>query len=397
MLILTLNCGSSSLKFALYEGARGDLNALAHGAVERIDDRPTLHAQWGDSPSQEATLSSPGHEMAAQAVLDWIGEGMSRGSGTPEVIAHRVVHGGPRYRDPVLIDDDVLGEVERAGVFAGLHNAPAVTVIRAVAERAKGATQVAVFDTGFFRDLPQRTARYAIPLDMADRHGLQRYGFHGIAHRYMADAVTNASGVAPEVLRLVTLQLGSGCSAAAIAGGRPIDTTMGATPLEGLMMATRSGDVDPALPVLMARFEDITPEEALERLNRRSGLLGVSGRSADLRDLLAARTAGDERAALAIEMFCYRIRKQIGAYFAALGGAHAIVFGGGIGEHQPDIRRWICEPLAWAGLTLDLTWNASPQGATARISADSSAIEAYVVRVDEQRGIAAATLGVLGG
>jgi acetate kinase len=252
---------------------------------------------------------------------------------------------------------------------------------------------VAVFDTGFHETMPEHAARYAIPHELTSTHSIYRYGFHGLAHRYMAEALASVHGVNEG--RLVTLQLGSGSSAAAIKDGRSLDTSMGFTPLEGLVMGTRSGDLDPAVVSFLVQREGASAAEVEQWLNQRSGLLGVSGLSADVRDLLGAERRGDARAALAIEMFCYRIRKQIGAYMSVLEGLDALVFGGGIGENSPEIRARVCDGMTWAGIELDPKRNAAPYAAPGRISADGSAVEVLVVKVDEELLIARDTCALI--
>jgi acetate kinase len=245
--------------------------------------------------------------------------------------------------------------------------------------------------------MPRRAARYAIPDELAERHAVYRYGFHGLAHRSMMERGAEMIGRPAGELRLITLQLGAGCSVTAVDGGRSVDTSMGFTPLEGLVMGTRSGDIDPSVVTYLSRREGVSPDAVLERLNQGSGLLGVSGRSADMRDLLEAERGGDERASLAVEMFCYRARKYVGAYLAALGGADAVVFGGGIGENAPAVRARICAGMEWCGLRLDQGRNEATVAAEGRISAEDSPIAAYVVAVDEERVIAGDTLALLAG
>jgi acetate kinase len=254
---------------------------------------------------------------------------------------------------------------------------------------------VATFDTAFHRTLPERASRYAIPLELADKHRIRRYGFHGLAHRYMTERYAAITATPLEQVKLVTLQLGNGCSATAIEGGRSVDTSMGFTPLEGLIMGTRSGDVDPSLAGILARREGVDIEEAEAWLNTRSGLLGVSGRSSDMRELLEAEANGDDRAALAVDMFCYRARKYVGAYLAALDGADAVVFGGGIGENAPPVRARICAGMEWCGLTLDEGRNARTVGCEGRISTDDSRVHAYVIQVNEAAVIARDTVRCL--
>jgi acetate kinase len=278
--------------------------------------------------------------------------------------------------------------------MAPLHNGPALAAIRAAREALGPAVpMVATFDTTFHRRMPEKAARYALQPELAERHGAFRYGFHGLAHRYMAERHAEITS-SPEA-RLITLQLGNGCSATAISAGRSVDTSMGLTPLEGLMMGTRSGDVDPSLPSYLAHREGVEVAEVVGWLNKRSGLLGVSGTSRDMRELLRARDRGDGRAALAVEMFCYRAKKQVGAYLAALGRADAVVFAGGIGERAPEVRAEICSGMEWCGLTLDLERNTRAVGVEARISADSSPVEIYVIPVDEATIIARDTVDCL--
>jgi len=258
-----------------------------------------------------------------------------------------------------------------------------------------GVPMVATFDTAFHRTLPERAFRYAIPLKLADKHHIRRYGFHGLAHRYMTERYAAITSTPVEQVKLVTLQLGNGCSATAVEGGRSVDTSMGFTPLEGLMMGTRSGDVDPSLAGFLARREGVGVEEAEGWLNTRSGLLGVSGRSSDMRALLEAEGRRDAGAALAVDMFCYRVRKYVGAYLATLGGADAVVFGGGIGENAPSVRARICAGMDWCGLTLDDDRNARTIGSEGRISTDDSKVHAYVILVDEAAVIAHDTVQCL--
>jgi acetate kinase len=254
---------------------------------------------------------------------------------------------------------------------------------------------VAVFDTAFHSTLPNHASKYAIPEELAEKHHVRRYGFHGIAHQYMTERYAAIASKAVDQVNLVTLQLGNGCSAAAVKGGRSVDTSMGFTPLEGLMMGTRSGDVDPSLAGYLARCEDVDTEEAERWLNRRSGLLGVSRLSQDMRELLEAEHRGDASAAMAVTMFCYRVKKYIGAYLAVLGGADALLFGGGIGENAPQVRERICSGMKWCGVILDQERNTKAVGREAWISADRSQIGIQVIPVDEARLMARDTIRCL--
>jgi acetate kinase len=255
---------------------------------------------------------------------------------------------------------------------------------------------VAVFDTAFHRTMPERASLYPIPRELTERHGIRRYGFHGTAHRCMVERYSALTATPAEETRLVTLQLGNGCSAAAVSGGRSVDTSMGFTPLEGLMMGTRSGSLDPSLVGFLARRESVDASEVEGWLNGRSGLLGISETSRDVRELLGAEERGDGRAALALQMFCDRVRNQVGAYLAVLGGADAVVFGGGIGENAPLIRERILAGMGWCGLVLDPERNDSAVGVEARITSQTSKIHAYVVLVDEESRIAEDTAHLLG-
>jgi len=346
----------------------------------------------------------PDHRAAVDRIAAWA---CSAESGIPEVsrrggfgaVGHRVVQGGGRFTEAVLVDDEVVAAIEALGELAPLHNPAAASGMRA----ARGALgpavpMVAVFDTAFFRTLPARAHTYALPHALAERHGLRRYGFHGTSHRYVTERYGEITSTPADRVTIITLHLGNGCSASAIQGGAAVDTSMGFTPLEGLVMGTRSGDLDPALLEFLARKEGLSPGQVLALLNTASGLLGLSGLSHDMRTLLeAAGRPEGERARLAIEVFCYRARKYTGAYLAALGGADAVVFTGGIGERAPAIRAQICAGLEWCGLRLDPARNGAAVGCEARISAEGSGIHAYVIPTDEELLIARDTVRCVAG
>jgi acetate kinase len=407
MKILVLNSGSSSLKFDVMSvGFGGDrpaaVSRLASGAVSRIGDddeyadvRLTLAPQSG-APARTEEREIAGvrdHRDAVAQVFAWLdtvpaGEGSGTLHSAIDAVGHRVVSGGERFVAPVLVEGDVLDALDDIGEIAPLHNPPAVLCIRAAGEElGPSVPQVAVFDTAFHATLPDYAYTYAIPRELAERHRIRRYGFHGTAHEYMLERYAQLAGVSREQATIVTLQLGNGCSAAAIRDGRSVDTSMGFTPLEGLVMGTRSGDIDAGLVSYLGDKEDIPIAQIDDVLNQKSGLLGMSGRSGDMRDLLSVE-AEDSHARLAVEVFVYRVRKYIGAYFAALGGAQAIVFGGGIGENGAAIRTRICEGMEWCGLRLDPKRNEAVVGTDGRISADGARVAAYVVKVDESALIA---------
>jgi acetate kinase len=291
----------------------------------------------------------------------------------------------------------VVAAIEAARTLAPLHNGPALATIAAATEVIGPAVPgVAVFDTAFHASMPAAAAQYAIPRVLARKHGIRRYGFHGIAHRYLAERWAAVTGRPLIGTRLITLQLGNGASVTAVADGRSVETSMGFTPMEGLVMGTRSGDIDPTVVLHLADAEGVPPSDVLGWLNTRAGLLGLSdGRSSDVRDLMAAAADGDRAAAAAIDAFCYRARKYLGGYAAILGGVDAVVFGGGIGEHQPSVRVAICDGLAWCGLHLDEAANQAAGESDRRISAAESAIEAWVIPVDEAAAIAADVVATL--
>jgi acetate kinase len=394
MNVLAINCGSSTLKFQIIEmeGAR----TLARGIVERISGDSAIEFSAGSGQVLREAAQITDHGEATRRVLRWLEQLGFTGRRGIDAVGHRVVHGGDRFVEPTLIDGEAMEAIAELEELAPLHNGPALSAIRAArVVLGPNVPMVATFDTTFHRGMPERASRYAIPVDLAKRHGVQRFGFHGLAHRYMAERYAEVTSTSVGRTKLITLQLGAGCSATAVEGGRSLDTSMGFTPLEGLVMGTRSGDVDPSLAGFLARKEGVPVEEAEGWLNTQSGLLGVSGRSPDMRELLEAETAGDARAGLAVEMFGYRVRKYIGAYLAVLGGADAIVFGGGIGENAPTVRARICAGMEWCGLALNRDLNTAAIGYEARISSDDSTLHAYVIPVDEASLIGNDTLSCL--
>jgi acetate kinase len=392
--VLAVNCGSSTLKFAVFDAAVNAVDPIrvAGGSVDRIGAEASLNLELESGETFREQREIEDHAAAASAVIELLNAAhLAEGIGA---IGHRVVHGGPELSQPVIVDAPVLAAIESVTELAPLHNRPALAAMESFRAHFATLPMVATFDTAFFASLPDVAARYAIPDDIATRLRVRRYGFHGLAHGYM---VQRFRKIRPEIRepRLITLQLGNGCSAAATAGGRPVDTSMGFTPLEGLIMGTRSGDLDPSLSMYIGEKERLSPAEVEDVLNKRSGLLGLSGRSSDMRDLLAAAKSGDARAKLAVDAFCYRAKKYVGAYLAALGGADGLVFGGGIGENSADIREGICAGMTWAGIELDRDRNSEVSGREARISVDGSAVAVWVLPVDENLVIAGDTLQCL--
>jgi acetate kinase len=396
MRILAINCGSSTLKFDYFhfsDKPNGIDRRIAHGIAAGIGVGGAISFTSSADVQIIKKLKLIDHSDATDKVLYLMAQNGITTTRKLNAIGHRVVHGGDRFIEPTLIDDEVIKAIEDVSSLAPLHNEPSLITIKAMRKKvALAVPHVAVFDTAFHRSLPERAWRYAIPQALADKHGIRRYGFHGLAHRYMSERYAAIAGVPSKSMKLITLQLGNGCSAAAIEGGRPIDTSMGFTPLEGLVMGTRSGDIDPSLVNFIARCEKMKADEVEELLNKKSGLLGLSGKWRDMRELLKAEQAGDAGAALAIDIFCYRARKYIGAYLAALGGADAVIFGGGIGENAPSVRSRILSGMERCGLSLDEKRNASAVGVEQCISADGSDIKVYVIPVDEASIIARDTM-----
>jgi acetate kinase len=362
--VLTINSGSSSVRLAAFSAHPLQRTAETH--LRRPND-------------------DPGEQLAE----------FLRPLPAPAAVAHRVVHGGGRFTQPVTVDAQVEAEIERLARLAPLHNPRALEWIRACRRRlGAGVLQVAVFDTALYAQLPEIAHRYALPRALADAHGLRRYGFHGLAHeamwrRWCALRPGRAAGG-----RVISLQLGGGCSVTAVRDGRAVDTSMGFSPLEGLVMATRCGDLDPGLLLYLEREAGFDAAALDRMLNGESGLLGLSGRSADMRELLESE---DPAARVAVDVYCYRARKYVGAYLAALGSADAVLFGGGVGEHAPAVRARILAGLDALGIVLDARRNDDAQGSEACVSADASPIEVWVVPVDESEPLARAALEVLDG
>ncbi len=400
MLILVLNCGSSSLKFQLIEtspeqiAANGD-RALGRGSIERIgavDSKITFEIAGGEKQVSHRPVLK--HKEAIETAFEWL-TGESKLIGGPREIegaGHRIVHGGESFKGSALITDDVLKEIEKASDLAPLHNPHNLKGYFAAKALLPHAAQVAVFDTAFHQTMPAHAYLYAVPYIYYTRDKLRRYGFHGTSHRYVSYRFAQIHGKKRSDFRLITCHLGNGCSVCAIDRGESVDTSMGFTPLEGLVMGTRSGDVDPGAVLYMIDRAEMGAHEVDVTLNTQSGLYGISGVSGDMRDLLEASGKGVERAKMAVEAFCYRVTKYIGAYYTAMGGADAIVFAGGIGENAAAVREKICGPLGALGLRFDAERNAAASGVEKEISAEGSALKAWVIPTDEELLIARDTL-----
>ncbi|MGH7851895.1 MAG: acetate/propionate family kinase [Candidatus Binatia bacterium] len=395
MKILVLNCGSSTLKFQLIEVEDSDRTQrkVARGIVDRIGGNGNYRFMAGDSTLVEKPVAVRDHEEAVSLVISWLQSTPQLSN--PDAAGHRVVHGGRKFTAAVAIDEAVLADLEALCEIAPLHNPAAISGIRA-AQKIFGSTtpMVAVFDTSFHHGIPEYAADYAIPYELSQKHNIRRYGFHGLAHEYDIARYADLKGKQISEINAVVMHLGNGCSASAIRNGRSVDTSMGFTPLEGLVMGTRSGDLDPALVSHLARNENVDAAEVESWLNNRSGLLGVSGLSSDMRELSAAYNE-NPRARLAVDLFCYRARKYIGAYLAALGGAEALIFSGGIGENSALVRRSICGEMEWLGLQLDVAANDAVIGRDGRISTADSRLEIFVIHTDEEAIIARETARII--
>lgn len=407
MNVLVLNAGSSSLKFQVIATDLDRIKEyrderLCRGEIERMGGEAIITFQRGDDPRQKLTAPLRDISAALDYVVRFIA---SERSGVTQIksqadinaVGHRVVHGGELFQESARVDDTVLQGIEDCIDLAPLHNPNNIKGIRAARELfGKDMPQVAVFDTSFFHSLPEQAYLYAVPYHLYRRHRIRRYGFHGTSHRYVSFRYRALRGLTRDHTNIITLHLGNGCSAAAVKAGAPIDISMGMTPLEGLVMGTRSGDLDPAIVNLIGAKEGLSASEVDTLLNTQAGLLGISGLTNDMRILLAElKEHEDRRVRLAIEVFCYRARKYIGAYLAAMGNADAIVFTGGIGENSPEIRMRICQGLEWAGLKIDAQRNEEAVGREALIATDDSKLLAYAIPTDEELLIARDTVRVI--
>lgn len=375
MKILVLNAGSSSLKFHLFEIGTGtaterEANRLGHGTIERVSDI--------------ADALRKAFEQLAPVL----------GDARIEAVGHRVVHGGDVFHDAVRIDDAVEKQIDALSALAPLHNPHNLEAIRAARSHLPDAQQVAVFDTAFHQTMPPKAFTYGLPFEYLSEKKIRRYGFHGISHRYVSGRYVQLQSNRPEEHRIITCHLGNGCSICAVDRGRSVDTSMGFTPLEGLLMGTRSGDLDPEAVLYLITHEGCSPGEVRRMLNNDSGLKGVSGVSNDMRDILNAAEHGNERARLALDVFCYRARKYIGAYLAAMGGAEAIVFTGGIGENSAPVREQICSGLEELGIHLNRDQNVQPDAGDRQIG--DSRVRIWVIPTNEELLIARDTVRCIG-
>lgn len=397
MKILVLNSGSSSLKFQLF--ALPDLTVTASGLVEEIgEEQSSARITAVDSSGAEKIVkrndSLANHQQAIALMSEMLRQsGALVGTGDLAAIGHRVVHGGEDFHEPVLIDETVLDTIEKLIPLAPLHNPANLSGIRVAIKHVPGVPQVAVFDTAFHQTMPKYAYLYGLPYQMYKDLQIRRYGFHGTSHAYVAQRAAEHLGRPMEKLNIITLHLGNGASAAAIRSGKCIDTSMGLTPLEGLIMGTRSGDFDPAILLYIARETGMDTDELDTLINKKSGLKGICGVN-DMRTITESAERGDHQAGLALNMFCYRLRKYIGAYMAALGRVDCIVFTGGIGENSTVVRQMTCQGMEGLGIIVDADKNSIHQKDTVEIQATDAPVSLLVIPTDEELEIARQTMRV---
>jgi acetate kinase len=394
MKILVLNSGSSSQKSALFElgpeSAGDPVPPLWEGSLQWRDEEEELHIRNQSGAEIRRSSKAGDHRTSVTAMLENLWNGPTAAIQSPSEIniaGHRIVHGGPKLTAPTLITPQVKHAIEDVAAIAPLHNQAGFQGIELIEKLLPNVPQVAVFDTGFHRTMLPKAFIYPVPYSWYEREGIRRYGFHGINHEYCSNRAARMLGRDISLLKIVTCHLGNGCSLAAVDGGKSVDTTMGFTPLEGLMMGTRSGSVDPGILIHLMRA-DLRGFNELDRvLNHESGLLGVSGVSADMREVLNAVRAGNERAQLAFDMFVHRLQSEIGAMAASLGGLDVLVFTAGIGENSPELRKAACSKLSFLGVQLDNARNSSAQR-DREISSSASTIRVLVIRAQEDWAIA---------
>ena len=394
-----LNCGSSSVKYKLINV--DDKKTLAEGGVEKIGIPGSfLKFRLPDGSKKVIDEVIPDHRKAIMDILNILTDptyGCISSFKEIDAVGHRVVHGGEKFNKSVLINDEVIEKIKECYDVAPLHNPVNMAGIDAITELMPGVPQVAVFDTAFHQTMPAEAYMYALPYELYTKYSVRRFGFHGTSHRYVARRVCDFLGVPYENQRIITCHIGNGGSITAVKDGKSIDTSMGLTPVEGLMMGTRVGDVDPGALTFIMDKEHLDTKQLSNLINKKSGVLGISGISSDMRDIDAAIAEGNERAKLALDMYIYRIIKYIGAYTAVLNGVDIIVFTGGVGENQQPLRKAVCEHLSYLGVKIDDAVNASSRGEEKVISAADSKVKVVVIPTDEELMIARDTEAIVNG
>ena len=397
MKILVLNCGSSSIKYKLFE--MDTQSVLAQGGIEKIGLPGSflkLTLPNGEKVVLEKDIQE--HTAGVEFILQTLtGEeyGAIKSLDELDAVGHRMVHGGEKFSQSVLLNDEELAAFEACNDLAPLHNPANLKGVNAISALLPEIPQVGVFDTAFHQTMPDYAYMYAVPYELYEKYGVRRYGFHGTSHRYVSQRVCEFLGVKPEGTKIITCHIGNGASISAVVDGKCVDTSMGLTPLEGLMMGTRSGDIDGGAETYIMEKEGLTPAGVSDLLNKKSGVAGISGVSSDMREICAAVDAGHPRATLALNMYEYRIRKYIGSYAAAMGGVDVILFTGGVGENQDNTREAVCRGLEFMGVELDVEKNKGLRGQEAIISTPASKVKVVVIPTDEELMIATDTMNLL--
>ncbi|MDE6190254.1 MAG: acetate kinase [Muribaculum sp.] len=399
MNILVLNCGSSSVKYKLIDV--DSKNTLAEGGVEKVGlPGSFLKFKLPDGDKKTIEMPIPDHKKAINDILNILTDptyGCIKSFDEINAVGHRVVHGGEKFNKSVKIDDEVIAKIKECYDVAPLHNPANMTGIEAITELMPGVPQVAVFDTAFHQTMPKEAYMYALPYELYEKYAIRRYGFHGTSHRYVSRRACDFLGLPYEKQRVITCHIGNGGSITAVLDGKSVDTTMGLTPVEGLMMGTRVGDVDPGALTFIMDKENLTTKQLSDLINKKSGVAGISGISSDMRDIDAAIEKGDERAKLALDMYIYRIIKYVGAFAAVLNGVDVIAFTGGVGENQQVLRKRVCDHLTYLGVKIDNDVNFSSRGEEKLISAPDSAVKVVVIPTDEELMIARDTEAIVNG
>lgn len=396
MNVLVLNCGSSSVKYKLFRMPEGKV--LAQGGVEKLglaDSFLKFKLPSGEKVTLEKDM--PEHTVAIDFILKTITGseyGCIKSLSEIDAVGHRLVHGGDKFSESVVITDEVVENVKKCIDLAPLHNPSTLKGVAAVTELIPGVPQVGVFDTAFPQTMPQHAFMYALPYEYYEKYGVRRYGFHGTSHRFVSKRACEFLGIDYNKARIITAHIGNGASMCAIKEGKCIDTTMGLTPTEGLMMGTRVGDVDPGALVFIGEKEGLSMAQLSEVINKKSGVLGVSGVSSDMREIEDAIAQGNERAKLALEMYDYRIKKYVGAFTAAMGGLDLLIFTGGVGENQTTTREYVCHDMEYMGVKIDNELNAKIRGEEVLLSTPESKVKVVVIPTDEELMIALDTLAL---
>ncbi|MBO5181210.1 MAG: acetate kinase [Paraprevotella sp.] len=397
MKILVLNCGSSSIKYKLYN--MDDRTVMAQGGIEKIGlPGSFLKMTLPDGTKKIIEEDVPEHTKGVEFIFRILTDaelGALKSLTELDAVGHRMVHGGEKFNKSVVLTDEVLEAFVACNDLAPLHNPANLKGVKAVSALLPEIPQVGVFDTAFHQTMPDYAYMYALPYELYEKYGIRRYGFHGTSHRYVSQRVCEYLGVSPEGKRIITCHVGNGGSISAVKDGKCVDTSMGLTPLEGLVMGTRSGDLDGGAVTFIMDKEGLTPAEMSNLLNKKSGVAGITGVSSDMREVIAAAKSGNERCRLALEMYAYRVRKYIGAYAAAMGGVDIILFTGGVGENQADMREAFCKDLGYLGVELDVEKNNTIHGDEAVISTPASKVTVCVIPTDEELMIAKDTMALV--